>query len=200
MVSQLQIANNACTLLGEKRLSSLSDDNAIAEIISEQWDLVRDTLLSASAWSFAIERVSLPADSATPEWGFSSQYTLDADVVRVLQVSETYAGLNLSDYRAGDENDWRVERRKIVTNFGAPLYVKWIINSMDIGDWHAAFAMLMAADLAMLLNPRATEDETKQKRIAEYRMAAWALAASTNAIEQPSESVADDSWMAAHAL
>lgn len=199
MASQLQIANNACTLIGEKRLSSLSDDDAKAEIISEQWDLVRDTLLSASAWSFAIERDSLAADSDTPAWGFDAQYTLADDVVRVLQVSETYAGLDLSDFRAGDNNDWRIEQRKILTNFGAPLYVKWIISSIDIGSWHAAFAMLMAADLAQLLNPRVTEDENKQKRLAEWRMQAWALAASTNAIEQPSEPMADDSWLAAHA-
>lgn len=199
MASQLQIANWACTLVAQARLSSLSDSNQNAEIISEQWDFVRDVLLTSSAWNFAIERASLAADSDVPEWGFDYQYSLSADVVRVLQVSETYAGVDLSSYRTGDTNLYRVEGRKILTDLGAPLYVKWIVNSKDVGEWAAPFAMLMAADLAVLLNPRANENLQVQQALSQWRMQAWALATSTNAIEQPSEPFADSEWMAAHA-
>jgi len=199
MASQLQIANWACTLVGQKRLSSLSDSDMNAELISDAWDMVRDARLAASAWSFAIERTSLPADSDVPAWGYDAQYTLDDDVVRVLQVSEDYAGLDLSSFRGGDSNLYRIEQRKILTDLAAPLYVKWIVNSTDIGLWQPCFAKLIAADLAMFINPRATENLEIGKALASWTMAAWAEAAATNAIEQPSEPLADSEWMAAHA-
>lgn len=199
MASQLQIANWALTLLGEKRLSALSDNNQNAELISDFWDMARDGLLRLAAWSFAIERISLPADSATPAWGYDYQYSLTDDVVRVLQVSEDYAGLDLSFFRGGDTNLYRIEQRKILTSIGAPLYVKWIVNSIDIGIWDASFARLMAHDLALLINPRATESESTSQRLAVWKAQAWAEAAATNAIEQPSEPIADDTWLSAHA-
>lgn len=199
MASQLEIANWALTLIGEKRLSSLSDDNQNAEIISELWNNVRDSLLTSSAWSFAIERTSLPADSDVPAWGYSYQFTLPDYVVRVLQVSEEYSGLDLSSFRNGDTNLYRIEKRKILANMTAPIYVRWITNNVDVGLWHVAFAKLMAADLAFFLNPRATENEQISMRIAQWRVSAWADATAANAIEQPSEPVADSEWMASHA-
>lgn len=199
MADQLTIWNMALTLVAEKRLSSLSDDDGNRELLSNFWEMARDARLTSSAWSFAIQRKALAVDTAAPAWGFDYQYSLAGDVVRVLQVSETYAGVDTAFFRDSDNTLFRVEGRKILTDLGAPLYVKWIVNSVDVGLWHAAFAMLLACDLAALVNPRATESEQTQQRIEKMQMQAWALAASTNAIEQPSESVADDTWMAAHA-
>lgn len=201
MASQLEIANWAMTLIGEGRLSSISDPTGNAELVSAGWAMVRDNLLSApSAWSFAIQRAALAADTDAPAWGFSAQYTIAGDVVRVLQVSETYPGLDLSDNYQSDGRLFVREADKILTDLGAPLYVKWIVNSVDVGLWHASFAKLMACDLAEFVNPRATESDSIAKRIALQRQQAWLQAAIANAIEQPSEPPADGSFMAAHAL
>ncbi len=198
MASQLEIANWALMLLGEKRLSSLSDDTGKAEDISAGWDMLRDRALKRQAWHFAIERASLAADSDAPEWGFDYQYSYAGDVIRVLQVGEFYPGPDLSDNRNADTAPYRIEKRKILTNYGAPLSVKWVVNSVDIGDWDPCFAALFAADIADYLEPRLKQSEAVAQRIAAWRAEAMMEAYATNAIEDPSEPVADDTWMAAH--
>lgn len=199
MASQLEIANWALMLLGQKRLSSLSDDNEKAENILAGWDMLRDRALRRQAWHFAIERVSLAADADAPEWGFDYQYSLDGDVVKVLQVSEFYPGPDLSDNRDADTGLYRIEKRKILTNLGAPLAVKWVVNSVDIGEWDASFAAAFAADIADYLEPRITQSDATAQRIAAWRAEAMVEANATNAIEDPPEPPADDSFLAAHA-
>lgn len=185
-------------LIGEKRLSSLSDDNAHAENISAGWNMLRDRALRRHAWHFAIQRTSLAADTATPAWGFDYQYSLAADVVRPLRIGQLYCGADTSDMRSTDTAEYRIRGRKIFTNIGAPLEVEWIVNSIDIGDWDAAFAALFAADLAIYLNPRATDSDAIAQRIENWRLEAMVEAYGANAIEEPPDHLADDSWMAAH--
>jgi hypothetical protein len=198
MASQLDIANWALTLIGEKRLSALSDDTANAENISAAWDMLRDRALRRQAWHFAIERTTVAADSAAPAWGFSYQYSFAANVVRPIQIGEYYVGPDLSSYRSSDVALYRIEQRKILTNLGSPLYVRWIINSVDIGNWDPSFAALMAADIAEYLNPRATQSDAIAQRIAAWRFEAMAEASAMNAIEDPPEELPDDSFLAAH--
>ncbi|MGE0830170.1 MAG: hypothetical protein AB7O04_12575 [Hyphomonadaceae bacterium] len=199
MASQLDIANWALTMLGEKRISALSDDTDNAELILGGWNMLRDALLVAQGWRFAIERTSLAADTATPAWGFDYQYTVPGHVVRVLQVGQFYPGPDMSDYRNSDGAEYRIEQGRILTNEGAPLYVKWLINTVDIGSWHPAFAKLMACDIADYVQPRAVQSDAAAQRIAFNRSQAWMLAGTTNAIEDPPDYPADDTWLAAHA-
>lgn len=198
MASQILIANWALTLIGEKRLSSLSDDTQNAELIADLWDAVRDATIARAAWHDFIERTSLAADSATPAWGFDYQYSLAANVVRPLQIGPYYVGVDLSAYRSSDAAEYRIEQRKILTNLGAPLDVKWLINSTEVGLWQPCFAKLMAADLAETINPRVTENEAIGQRLTQWRIAAWYEANTANAIEDPPEPVADSEFIAAH--
>jgi hypothetical protein len=198
MASQLEIANWALMLLGEKRISSLSDNNANAENIASGWDMLRDRALRRQAWHFAIERASLAADSATPVWGFDYQYSFGAGVLRPIQISEYYVGVDLSDYRNTDSAPFRIEKRKILTNLGAPLKVKWIVNTTDIGDWDPNFAAAFAADIADFIQPRAVQSDSTSQRIAAWRYEALSEANALNAIEDPPEPLADDTFIAAH--
>lgn len=198
MASQLDIANWALMLLGQGRISSLSDDSPKAENIAAGWDMVRDSAIDKQAWHCHIERASLPADSAAPLWGFDYQFTLASNVIRVLQVGEFYPGPDLSSNRNSDTALFRIEGRKILTSLGAPLYVKCLVNSKDVGEWSASFARFMAADLADFLQPRTTQSDAIAARITQWRFDALVSAAASNAIEDPSDPVADDTWMAAH--
>jgi hypothetical protein len=198
MASQIEIANWALMLVSEKRISALSDDNANAEYISAAWDMLRDRALRRQAWHFAIERAELAADATSPTWGYDYQYSFNSDVVKLIQVGETYPGADRSDLRNSELAEYRVEGRKILTNYGAPLKVRWVVNSTAIGEWDPAFAALMAADIAEHIAPRATESDSISQRIANWRAEAMLEAYATNAIEDPPEHQADDSWMSAH--
>lgn len=196
MATQLEIANWGLTLIGEPRLSDLSDHDSMAEAITAHWDFLRDRAIRKQAWHCHIERATVSADSDAPAWGYDYQYTMDGDVVRVIQVGDIYPIPSVSDYRASDLSKYKIEGRKILTNDSGPLNVRWLVNSKPVGEWDASFAALLAADIAEHLQPKA--GEAIARRIQEWRAQAQAEAAMTNAIEDPPEPLADDTWMAAH--
>jgi hypothetical protein len=71
---------------------------ALVEVISEKdinhrtkqkknarYTQVRDSLFRSHPWNCLQKRVALAADTATPAWGFSYQFTLPADCLRLLK-------------------------------------------------------------------------------------------------------------------
>lgn len=195
MPSQNSIANHALDLVGETSISDISDTTERATRLRDMWDDTRDAALRARNWRFSIERTSLAADSATPAWGFSYQYQIASNVVRVIQVDQYFPPIDLSDLVGGDSSYYRIEQDKILTNAGAPLKVRWSINTIDVGLWDACFARVMACDLADRLSTRVTGSEDIKARIKAERRDALIEATRANAIEQPPARIGDGSWV-----
>jgi hypothetical protein len=59
MASQVQIYNMALRLLGGKKLTATTDDVEDARILNDVYEMVRDEVLAAHPWNFAIKRASL---------------------------------------------------------------------------------------------------------------------------------------------
>lgn len=196
MASQNEIANHALDLLGETSITDINDSVERAERLLGAWEATRDRSLRSHIWSFSLERVSLAADASAPEWGFDYQYTLDGDVVRVVQVNDYWPPAVLSDYVNSDTAPFRIEARKILTDYAAPLKVRWAVNSIDVGQWDACFAVVMACNLADRISTRATGSETIKARIKEERRQALLEALRANALEQPPTMINDGSWIA----
>lgn len=196
MPSRNSITNHALDLLGEPSVDDYTDAVERAERIAAAWDDTRDALLRAYLWSFAIERASLAADSTAPTWGFARQFTIDGDVVRLVQVDQYYPPASLSDYVGTDSAPYRREGNKILTDIAAPLKVRWVINSVDVGSWDPCFARVMACDLADRYATRGTGSESIKQRIKSERSDALIQALRANAIETPPTAIGDGSWMA----
>lgn len=195
MASQLQIVNLALIRLGEGRITSLSDNAQASEMVTDIWEQVRDDELRRRAWRFATVRASLAADVATPEWGFSYQYTLPGDCVRVLQISEYYPGVELSDYRNGDTAEYRVEGDKILSRSSGELKIKYTTNAKDIGLWDPCFADVFSWRIAKEMCERFTESTSKwEKADAGYTMS-LREARRANALEAPPDPLPDDTWI-----
>lgn len=196
MASQTDIANHCLDLLGETSITDYSDAVERAERIRGAWDATRDAALRAKWWRFSIERTTLAADVAAPAWGFTKQYSIAGNVVRVIQVDEYYPSPSLSDLVGSDTSPYRIEGDKILTNIAAPLKVRWIVNTKDIGLWDACFAKVLACDLADRLSTRITGSENIKARIKAERRDALNDATQANALEQPPAMIGDGSWMA----
>lgn len=196
MPSKNSIANHALDLVGEVSIDDITDPVERAQRLNAMWDDTRDAALRARTWGFSIQRTSLAADVAAPSWGFDYQYTIAGDVVRVLQVGLYYPSPVLSDFTNTDTAEYRIEGKKILTDQTAPLKVKWVINSVDVGSWDACFARVMACDLADRLSTRVTGSETIKNRIKGERSEAIMEAVRAGAIEVPPVAMGDGSWMA----
>lgn len=195
MASQVEIANRALTKIGEARILSLSDDVEAARSIDSLWDIVRDAELRIRKWKFSVSRTTLAALATTPSWGFSYEYQLPADCLRILQVNDIYPGVDLSDYRGSDSAEWRVEGRKILTNISAPLKIRYISRVEDTGQWDAAFTEAFACRLAAEVVERLTQSNAKKDTAwSEYKQAI-SMAVRADAIESAPEPLPDSEWI-----
>lgn len=195
MASQVEIANRALTKVGEARILSLSDDVEAARVVSSLWDIVRDAELRSRNWNFSISRTSLAALVAAPDWGFSLQYQLPSDCLRVIQVDEFYPGPSMSDYRNASEAQYQIEGGKILTDLQAPLKIRYVARIEDTGSWDAAFSEVFACRLAVEVCERLTQSNTKRDLAWKEYVEAIRAAVRADAIENPPEPLPDDTWM-----
>lgn len=195
MASQVEIANRALSKIGEARIMALSDDLESAKLIDSLWNSVRDAELRSRNWNFTIRRDSLPALLAAPAWGFLRQFQLPADCLRVLMVGEFYPGPSMSNYRNYPEAEWQIEGGRILTNYDAPLKVRYIARIEDTGAWDAAFSEVFACRLAVEICERLTQSAGKRQLAWDEYKIAMREAMRNDAVENPPEPIPDDSWM-----
>ena len=198
IASSVDIANSALTKLGEKRITALTDNQKGAREINAVFELRRDKLLRAFNWNFAMKRTNLSALSDAPEWGYTYQYQLPSDCLRVVQVNDFYVIPGFADFvGAGpDEEPFRIEGATIVTDFVAPLKIRYVRRVTSSGDFDAAFVEAFAYDLAFETCEAITQSSTKKESLREGRRQEILEAIRANAIELPPQAQADDAWIA----
>lgn len=174
MASRETIANRALQALGVNRVSSLDEGSKNADAVKFVFDFVRDAELRTNFWSFAIKRAQLAADSETPAFGRTYQYSLPADFVRLAPQDPTYA----SGY-----SDWLREGNKILTEDAGPLNIRYVCNSVSAETYDPNFADALAARIAMEVCEELTQSAAKADRLeAKYKYFVD-LARKTNGIE-----------------
>lgn len=198
MASRVDIANLALTKLGSaSKITSLTDNSVAARAMNGVYDITRKALLRRYHWSFALTRAALPALATAPAWGFAKQYQLPADYLRIVQVNDVFAVPALNDYIDGDTSAWSIESGAILTDFGAPLKVRYVRDVTDEGTFDALFVSAFAAKLAAEVCEQITQSNTKKQGALADLKDALRDAVMTGAIEKPPTAIADDSWITA---
>jgi hypothetical protein len=196
MSSATDIANSALTKLGADRILNLADNQKEAREINAIYTMRRDALLRAYNWSFAMTRANLSALVDTPAWGYSYFYQLPTDCLRVVQVNDIWVPPSMSDYISGpDMEPYKIEGRKIATDYGAPLKIRYSQRVTDSGNFDAMFVEAFACDLAFHACEAITQSTSKKDSAREDKREAILMAIRANAIELPPQVIADDSWI-----
>jgi len=141
MASKISIANQALSWVGASLITSFSDESTEAAIISANYDGVRDAVLEDRAWTFATRRVSLTPVLTPPDFGYSYQFAVPADCLRVLTVR--------NDRQAQGPNhlDWAREMGRILCD-SDKIYMKYLSRVDDPLQYSPGFVQCMAARLA----------------------------------------------------
>ena len=134
MASTVEICNGALNQLGATTILSLTEDSKNARLCNARYTQVRDSLFRSHPWNCLIKRVELAKDTETPSWGFSYQFTLPADCLRVLTI------LNY-DY------DYKIEGRKIVANHGT-VKIQYVARITDANQYDELLRETISASLA----------------------------------------------------
>lgn len=83
--SVLGIYNLALADLGVAKVDSTSESSTACNRINDVYQYVRDEVLEANDWNFAVTRVLLTENAESPVQGFDYAYTLPADFLRLCE-------------------------------------------------------------------------------------------------------------------
>ena len=149
MASVVDICNGALNQLGASTILTLTEDSKNARLCNARYTQVRDSVFRSHPWNCLQKRLQLAADTATPAWVFTKQYTLPADCLRVLTIL---------DYDA----DYKIEGRKILTD-NSTMKILYISRIEDPNEYdellRETLSAALAADIAYAItssNPTAT--------------------------------------------
>lgn len=199
MASTVEIVNRALQHIGVARIADLDEAGKAAREAKAAWDGVRRATLAGHPWNFAIVRTSLAASATAPAWGYAAAYPVPvgpdpAACLRVLEVDGE------GDGETGDP--WRLETVQgvglaIVTDLGAPLYVRYVGDVSNAAQLAPAFAELLALDLALALQPTLAPSRVDIDRLKAARKEALQDARFVDGAEGSRELVIADEWLEA---
>jgi len=154
MASVVQICNSALNQLGAASITALTDNSKNARLCNERYNTVRDSVFRSHPWNSLIKRIQLAQNTATPVYGFSYQFNLPSDCLRVLTI-DAY------------NSDFKVEGRKILCNESSIklVYVSQVTdpNEMDV-LLRETIAAALAADIAYAITANLQVTKLMQER------------------------------------
>ena len=183
--SKVALCNAALRAFGGRTVASLADGSKESRACAARFDAVRDGLLRAHPWNFAVRRVALAAALPPPAWGPAAAYPLPADCLAVLEVDEA------------EPKSWIVEGRRILSDQAAPLRVRYVARVDNVTQWDAAFAEAFAARLAAEIAPDVmqTVTSTAVQALSEAAERKLAEARQVDALEGTPPLLPDGSWL-----
>lgn len=186
MSSYVSIANHAATIIGTAaRLTAPSDDTSLGRAVASVWEIERKAALRDGAWNFAIRRADLPALAKPPLHGFTAQFELPADCLRIIEIY---------DLR---RDRWQVEGRAILADSLGPLRVRYLRDVTEPSEFDPLFAHAFARRIAQAIGNRiagsAFDEQTNWEK---YRQA-LSEARRVDAIENPPIEPYESEWVTA---
>jgi hypothetical protein len=143
--SQVGITNLALTRIGAATVATMTE-NVFAKTANALWEYLRNEVLEAANWTFAMKRAILVQDATAPVFGYDYRYAKPADSIRIVSLS----------YKGSDKVPFVVEGDYILTdqdNTDEDLYALYLWPVTDPAKYSAHFAralgLRLAADLAV---------------------------------------------------
>lgn len=152
-MTEIDVINLALIHLGDRRITSRTQDDERAKTMNAIYDGTRDEVLRICPWTFARTRVSLAVDPTDPLWGFGNRYALPADFLYMIEVE------NLEDYTI--ESGF-IQANSTSGIADTSLNVKYIRRVTDMSKADSLFVQALALKLALKASERITQSNTKK--------------------------------------
>ena len=121
-ISKVSIVNSALIKVGSETIIALTDDNKRAKLCNARIDNAIAEVLRMGNWSCARERVSLTPTTTTPDFEYTYEYNLPADLVKIERIAPEISNL-----------DYKVQGNKLLTDEGS-LDIVYIKQPTDLDD------------------------------------------------------------------
>lgn len=192
MATKLSIYNSALRALGERRLSSLSEDRSSRRELDDAYDRVLANCLEAGFWNFALRTVELEASTdVVPEFGFNYAYEKPEDWVRTYKMSA-------NERFDPPLEDWNDEQSYIFCDI-EPLYMRYVSNDdgagMNLTAWPASYETFVELSLARAVCLNVNSSETRNEGLFKDLKKAKADALAKDAMNQAVEFPPTGTWV-----
>jgi hypothetical protein len=186
------VANLALSKLGEDdQIRDPDQDSHAARSVRVVFEAIRRTTLRAGKFNFSLRREQLAAEAPTSPgyttpFPYANRFPLPSDCLRAIDVYDP-GGVLLERYN--------IEGGAILADSDGPLFVVFVRDVVEIGEWDDLFVGAFAAHLAFQIADRITGDrERKSDCWNEYRRR-LKDAAGVDAKEDPPQEAYDSSWV-----
>lgn len=179
--SLIERCNSALASLGARSVTSLVEESKEARLCALRAEPVRDALLRAHPWNFAMKRAELPA--LAEGTGDASRFQLPADCLIVRRVE------------AAEPDAWSVEGRTLIAPVPPPAAVRYTARITDPTQWDALFAECFAAKLAAELAVAVTGSRGEEAHREKLYLGKLADARRNDAQESGGTMLRDGSWL-----
>jgi hypothetical protein len=169
MATKLEICNLALQNVGANSIDSLNEGTPEANACVVRYDTTRKALLEMNPWNFATKRILLAATSVSPLYGFSKQYVLPADYIRLVSTKEEEVGgavmspisptLLPDDYRIEIAQDGN----RVLLSADDVKSIRYVFDQTDESKFSATFVELFARLLGANIAYRVTNSKSMKE-------------------------------------
>jgi hypothetical protein len=138
----LEVANRALSRLGAARITTLTDTTAPAKAVSACFPGVPDWVLRSWLWKFAFTRVALTNPEVAEGTDWTWRYALPPDCLDIVPQDTPL-----------DDVEFVEEAGTLLCDLEAPLWLRYVRQVTDPGQWDPAFAEVLSWRLAMEMQP-----------------------------------------------
>ncbi|HEU4635531.1 MAG TPA: hypothetical protein VFS41_05090 [Edaphobacter sp.] len=155
--SDVAICNLALLKIGhDDPISELTDETKAARLSRRFYEPMRDAVLRAHPWNFALGRANLAADPTTPAFEWAYAFTLPNDFLRLVQLWDT-------------QIPFVIEGNQLLTN-SETCKLKYVKKVTDPNRFDSIFIDVLATRIAInLAIPMAQDPELYERLTKSYR-------------------------------
>lgn len=192
MATKLGVYNDALELIGERALSSLTENREPRRVLDGRYDSALNYCLEAGFWNFAMRSVEIAADDAvTPAFGYVYAFEKPDDWLRTAALSDSETFATPLRYYVDEGSYWYSD----VT----PMYVRYVSNGatygLDLTRWPETFTRYVVTHLAAEICERLTQNSSKLDELRRLEKRRLADAKAKDAINDPVGRVPTGSWV-----
>jgi hypothetical protein len=181
MSTAVSICSQALLMLGKEPIADFNEGSDRAKYCSNLYPMVRDQLLRKHFWNCAIKRVLLSPSTTPPAFGFSAQFPLPSDFLRVYEVG--MPGRVVMDFQ--------IENRMILANATA-LPLRYVWRNENEATWDASLVHVATVHMAAVLAYPITQSTSLRDSMMSDAARALREAKSIDGQENPSETMGDE--------
>lgn len=197
MATKLSVYNNALLALGERKLSSLSENREARRALDDVWDgegVI--ACLERGLWNFAIRTVELTyTPDLTASFGYRWAFDKPTDFVRLAGLcSDEFFKVPLLEYR-DEAGYWFADLEVIYVS-----YVSKDTNyGLDLSRWPVTFTRYVESLFASRVCLRLTGDKQKKLEMDADVKRYLDEAKAVDAMDNPTQMLPAGSWLRARA-